>query len=71
MWKGSKEEKEAERLETEVKQQYLRSLGVADVASDDLADSKVLRQNGEIAEGEAFWEDDDGLEELTKGVKDA
>lgn len=71
MWKGSKEEKEAERLETEVKQQYLRSIGVADVASDNLADSKVMRQNGEMSDGEAFWENDEGLDELTKGVKDA
>ena len=72
MWKGSREEKEAERLETEVKQQYLRSMGIADVAEGNLADSKVLRQNGEAAEAEgAFWEDDEGLEELSKGVKDA
>lgn len=72
MWKGSKEEKAAERLDAEVKQQYLRSIGVADVASGDLADSKVMQQNGDVAEEhQAFWEDDEGFEELSKGVKDA
>ena len=71
MWKGSAEEREAERLETEVKQTYLRTIGVADVAEGSLADSKVLRQNGEAAEAEAFWEEDEGLDELSKGVKDS
>lgn len=72
MWKGGREEREVERLETEVKQQYLRSTGVADVAAGDLADSKVMRQNGEAAGGhQAFWEVDEGLDELSKGVKDA
>lgn len=70
MWKGSAEEREAERLETEVKQTYLRSIGVADVAEGSLTDSKMLRQNGEAAEAEAFWERDEGLDELSKGVKD-
>ena len=71
MWKGSPEAREAERLETAVKQEYLRSIGVADVAGGDMADSKVLRQNGEQNEGLAFWENDEGLDELSKGVKEA
>ena len=72
MWKGSREEQAAERLDAQVKQQYLRSIGVADVATGDLADSKVLRQNGEAAEEhQTFWAEDEGLEELSKGVKDA
>lgn len=71
LWKGSDEEKESERLETAVKQQYLKSIGVADIASQDLADSKVLRANGQETDGHAFWEHDEGFEELSKGVKDA
>ncbi|EKM50205.1 uncharacterized protein PHACADRAFT_264804 [Phanerochaete carnosa HHB-10118-sp] len=71
MWKGSKEEQAAERLEAQIKQQYLRSIGVADVATGDLADSKVLRQNEVPQEEQAFWAEDEGLEELSKGVKDA
>ena len=71
LWKGSREEREAERLETAVKQQYLKSIGMADIASGDLADSGILRENGKQAEGQAFWEYDEGLEELSKGVKDA
>ncbi|KAI0085807.1 DUF590-domain-containing protein [Irpex rosettiformis] len=71
IWKGSKEEKEEERLETAVKQEYLKSIGVADVAREDLADSKVFRENGEMTEGQAFWEHDEGFQELSKGVKDS
>ena len=71
MWKGSKEAKEAERLETTVKQEYLRSIGVADVAGEKLADSGVLRAEGKVEAGESFWENDEGMDELSKGVKDA
>ncbi|KAI0689511.1 DUF590-domain-containing protein [Cytidiella melzeri] len=71
VWKGSEEERETERLETAVKQEYLKSIGVADVASGELADSKVFRENGEKTDGQAFWEHDEGFEELSKGVKDA
>lgn len=72
MWKGSREQQAAERLDAAIKQQYLHSIGVADVAAGDLADSKVMRQNGEVAEEhQAFWADDEGLEELNRGVKDA
>ncbi len=71
MWKGSVEAREAERLETAVKQEYLRSIGVADVAGGDMADSKVLRQNGEKNDGQAFWENDEGMDEFSKGMKEA
>lgn len=72
MWKGSKEKQSAERLDAEIKQQYLRSIGVADVASGSLADSKVLKENNDVPDDQkAFWAEDEGLEELSKGVKDA
>ncbi|KAI0759326.1 DUF590-domain-containing protein [Irpex lacteus] len=71
VWKGSAEEKEVERLETAVKQEYLKSIGVDNVAREELADSKVLKENGENTDGQAFWEHDEGFQELSKGVKDA
>lgn len=71
LWKGSKEEKEAERLDHAVKQEYLKTLGLAEVATEDLADSKVMKENGQATDGHAFWEHDEGFEELSKGVKDA
>ncbi|THG98283.1 hypothetical protein EW026_g3880 [Hermanssonia centrifuga] len=83
LWKGSSEETEADRLDTAVKQDYLKNMGLADVRAtgrgDSLADDssvKIMsRENGEQSsssiEGTAFWEYDEGLEELSKGVKDA
>ncbi|THH32040.1 hypothetical protein EUX98_g2150 [Antrodiella citrinella] len=79
LWKGSKEEKEAERLETVVKKEYLKSLGVAEVAKaveeekhhvgggSGKADGARVMSGGE----KAFWEFDEGLQELEKGIKDA
>lgn len=72
MWKGSKEERLAQRQETVVKQEYLKSIGFADVvqgSSGNLA--KTTGGATEMEEGQAFWEHDEGLEELSKGVKDA
>lgn len=83
MWKGSKEEKESERLEVAVKQDYLKSIGVAEVVAgaravvDGEAGQKKGKENGETTtttttmDGNAFWEYDEGFEELSKGVKDA
>lgn len=85
LWKGSSEEREAERVEAVVKMEYLRSIGVGDVnvgagvvaqtPSEIKGKGKareVGTEDGERErEGEAFWEYDEGLEELSKGVKDA
>ncbi|KAI1793434.1 calcium-activated chloride channel-domain-containing protein [Ganoderma leucocontextum] len=73
LWRGSREETEAERAETVVKEQYLRSLGVADVVS---ADEKGPDAGGAATaelEGEssAFWGHDEGLDELSRGTKEA
>lgn len=77
LWRGSKEEKEAERAETVVKEQYLRSLGVADVVSADekgldaaagSASPVTAEFGGELS---AFWGHDEGLDELSRGTKDA
>ena len=85
MWRGSREERVAERVEGDVKRSYLRSLGVGDVAGVGEVVDEALSQGRsekgkekdketeteEDREGEAFWEHDEGLEELSKGVKDA
>ena len=77
LWRGSKEEREAERVETVVKEQYLRSLGVADVVSAEDKDKPAESPTGERRapgpEGEfsAFWSRDEGLDELTRGTKEA
>lgn len=76
LWRGSREETEAERAETVVKEQYLRSLGVADVVSADekgldaaAAATPVTAEMG--GEPSAFWGHDEGLDELSRGTKDA
>ncbi|KAK7687670.1 hypothetical protein QCA50_008885 [Cerrena zonata] len=74
LWKGSKEEKEAERLETVVKVQYLKSLGVADVREEKrgLAEKVGPSEDEEITDGvKAFWEFDEGLDEIQRVLKDA
>ncbi|RPD76236.1 DUF590-domain-containing protein [Lentinus tigrinus ALCF2SS1-7] len=70
LWRGSKEEREAERIETVVKEQYLRSLGVADVVN---AEDKAVEggESGVAGESSAFWGHDEGLDELTRGTKEA
>ncbi|KAI0369810.1 DUF590-domain-containing protein [Pilatotrama ljubarskyi] len=69
-WRGSKEEREAERIETVVKEQYLRSLGVADVvnAEEPAAEASEGGAEGRLS---AFWSQDEGLDELTRGAKEA
>lgn len=72
MWKGSKEERLAQRQETVVKQEYLKSIGFADVVQGSSGNlTKTTGGTTEMEEGQAFWEHDEGLEELSKGVKDA
>lgn len=80
LWKGSKEEQEAERLDTVVKREYLKSLGVADVTKAVEEEKTATTTDGTSASGlavgapageKAFWEFDEGLQELEKGIKDA
>lgn len=78
LWKGSREEREAERADTVVKKEYLKSLGVADVTKA-VEDEKAANGKaggagvGPMMSGgeQAFWEFDEGLQELEKGIKDA
>ena len=76
LWKGSREEREAERADTVVKKEYLKSLGVADVTKavedEKAANGKAGGAGSAMSGGEqAFWEFDEGLQELEKGIKDA
>ena len=82
LWRGSAEEREAERVETVVKEEYLRSLGVAEVVGDgkDAAApaagttiAGAVEGAAGTAEGapSAFWSHDEGLDELSRGTKDA
>ncbi|KAI0358315.1 DUF590-domain-containing protein [Trametes cingulata] len=70
LWRGSKEEREAERIETVVKEQYLRSLGVADVVNAEKSTAAVS-EGGAEGKLSAFWSQDEGLDELTRGAKEA
>ena len=71
LWRGSQEEKEAERAETLVKEQYLKSLGVADVvgAGEAATGADVVAEPE--AGSAAFWSHDEGLDELSRGTKEA
>ncbi|KAI0675957.1 DUF590-domain-containing protein [Trametes maxima] len=71
LWRGSPEEREAERVETVVKEQYLRSLGVADVVSAEDNAAEAEGEGGSEGKSSAFWSHDEGLDELTRGTKDA
>ncbi len=74
LWRGSREEREAERAETVVKEEYLRSLGVADVVSADEKglDAAASPMTTEVGgEPSAFWGHDEGLDELSRGTKEA
>lgn len=71
LWRGSPEELEAERTETVVKEQYLRSLGVADVVNAEDSGAVAGTEGGQEGKLSAFWSQDEGLDELTRGTKEA
>ncbi|KAH7916667.1 calcium-activated chloride channel-domain-containing protein [Hygrophoropsis aurantiaca] len=69
IWKGSKEMKEAERVEREVKEKYLSNLGECP-ANEDVTSKSELQAN-KPDDWSTFWEVDEGLEEIQKSIKDA
>ncbi|KAH9849898.1 DUF590-domain-containing protein [Lenzites betulinus] len=71
LWRGTKEEREAEQTETAVKEQYLRSLGVADVVNAEDASAVATTEGGEAGRLSAFWSHDEGLDELARETKEA
>ncbi|PCH36279.1 DUF590-domain-containing protein [Wolfiporia cocos MD-104 SS10] len=68
LWRGSAEEREAERMETAVKEEYLRSLGVAEVANGEEKAAVIAEEKIEY---ETFWEYDEGLDELARETKES
>ena len=71
LWRGSAEAREAERVETVVKEEYLRSLGVAQVVRSDGGAGADAQGGDEEEAPSAFWGHDEGLDELSRGTKDA
>ncbi|GBE86287.1 DUF590-domain-containing protein [Sparassis latifolia] len=68
LWRGSEEQSERERVETLVKEHYLKSLGVADVVSVEGNETTDTDLQGDL---EAFWMYDEGLDELTRETKES
>jgi anoctamin-10 len=76
VWRGSREVQNATDADRTVKENYLRSLGVT--SSVDSITQRGVPQvpgtsekvNGLSAAGEAFWEEDEGLEEIRRASKD-
>lgn len=67
IWRGSKEAKEAERVEREMKEKYLAQVGsLTEGAKASTADAVY-----DSGEWESFWASDEGLDEIQRLVKDA
>ncbi|KAH9933479.1 DUF590-domain-containing protein [Fomitopsis serialis] len=69
MWRGTKEECEVEAVETAVKEEYLRGLGVADVASAGAGE--IAEADAKDGETDPFWTYDEGLDELSRETKES
>ena len=69
MWRGSAEEREAESVETAVKEEYLRNLGVADVASAGAGE--IAEADAKESEVDSFWTYDEGMDELSRETKES
>ncbi|KAG2126233.1 calcium-activated chloride channel-domain-containing protein [Suillus clintonianus] len=66
IWIGSKEMKEAEHVEREMKEKYLSSLGQC-VPGENV----ILEMSDEKDEWANFWTIDEGMDDIGKMVKDA
>ncbi|TFY52784.1 hypothetical protein EVJ58_g9821 [Rhodofomes roseus] len=62
-------EREAETVETAVKEEYMRSLGVADVAGAGVGE--IAEADAKDGDGDAFWTYDEGLDELSRETKES
>ncbi|KAH9947024.1 DUF590-domain-containing protein [Amylocystis lapponica] len=73
LWRGSPEAQEAERVETVVKAQYLKSFGVAEVVDTDgpAQSDKPAGIDEDDDPEDGFWAYDEGLDELSRGTKDS
>ena len=69
IWRDSKEMKEADRVEREIKEKYLAQCPTAPLQSQlDSQQSVGVEDEGDWA---TFWATDEGLEEIRKSDKDA
>ncbi|KAF8835484.1 DUF590-domain-containing protein [Paxillus ammoniavirescens] len=64
LWRGSKEMKEAERVEREIKEKYLEQCSMG------TARSETIKRDSVIDDWASFWAIDEGLDEIQKTVKD-
>jgi hypothetical protein len=65
IWSGSKEMKEAERMEREMKERYLSSLGQCAPG-----ENVTLEMTNEEDEWATFWTIDEGMDDIGKMLKD-
>lgn len=65
IWTGSKEMKEAERVEREMKEKYLSNLGQCAPG-----ENVMLEMTGEEDEWATFWTIDEGMDDIGKMLKD-
>ncbi|KAG2153495.1 calcium-activated chloride channel-domain-containing protein [Suillus bovinus] len=65
IWTGSKEMKEAERVEREMKEKYLSSLGQCTPS-----ENMISEVTGEKDEWATFWTIDEGMDDIGKMLKD-
>jgi anoctamin-10 len=68
IWTGSKEMKEAERTEREVKEKYLSSLGQVAPGDNVKLEYETTNEKDDWAN---FWATDEGMNDIGKMVKDA
>jgi len=68
MWTGSKEMKEAERVEREMKEKYLSSFGQYAPGEDVMLEREMTSEKDEWA---SFWTMDEGMDDIGKMIKDA
>jgi anoctamin-10 len=68
IWRGSKEMKEADRVEREIKEKYLAQCPTTPLRSQVDSQQSVGVEDEDWA---TFWATDEGLEEIRKSDKDA
>ena len=69
VWRGSLEVAEKENSEREVKERYLRNLEAEGGAGDGVAAQEEVEEEG--VDDKAFWDFDEGLDEIRRIVKEA
>ena len=68
IWMGSEEVAEGDKISREVKNQYLKNIGVTEETAEK--EVSTWEEDGEEY-GKVFWSYDEGLDEIRRAVKDA